>query len=81
MNRNRKRRINNESELLEGNTEAVSGMAAPRGRVNFMEEVNYKMEEPSEIEEVNYVIVPNVERQAQAKEAFKKKRKGTMESF
>ncbi len=52
-----------------------------RGRVNFMEEVNYKMEEASEMEEVNYVVVPNVEREAQAKEAFKKKRKGTMESF
>jgi hypothetical protein len=44
MNRNRKRRINNESELLEGNTEGISGVVAPRGRVNFMEEVNYKME-------------------------------------
>jgi hypothetical protein len=52
-----------------------------RGRVNFMEEVNYKMEEASEMEEVDYVVVPNVEREVQAKEAFKKKRKGTMERF
>jgi hypothetical protein len=33
------------------------------------------------MEEVNYVIVLNLEREAQAKEAFKKKRKGTLESF
>jgi hypothetical protein len=46
MNRSRKRRINNEGELLEAGISESSGAASTsRGRVNFMEEVNYKMEE------------------------------------
>jgi hypothetical protein len=52
---------------MEGASEGIGGSIAGRGRVNFMEEVNYKMEEASEMEEVNYVVVPNVEREAQAK--------------
>lgn len=67
MNRTRKRRINNESELMEGTSEGIGGSIGGRGRVNFMEEVNYKMEEASEMEEVNYVVVPNVEREVQVK--------------
>lgn len=47
----------------------------------FLEEVNYSMEEAAEKEEVNYLIVPNRDRETQVKEAFKKKRKGTLESF
>lgn len=46
-----------------------------------MEEVNYKMEEVTDMEEVNYVIIPSVEKEMEIKEAFKKKRKGTMEKF
>jgi hypothetical protein len=30
---------------------------------------------------VSYVILPNFDREQQAKEAFKKKRKGTLEKF
>lgn len=43
------------------------GSTGGLGCINFMEEVNYKMEEASGMEEVNYVVVPNVEREAQAK--------------
>lgn len=64
MNRNRKRRINCEAELLEGSIhDSHSYSHAPsRGKVNFMEEVNYKMEEGCEMEEVSYVMIPNLER-------------------
>lgn len=51
------------------------------GKVAFMEEVNYMMEEAVDKEEVMYLIVPNIDREVQVKEAFKKKRKGTLESF
>jgi hypothetical protein len=43
MNRSRKRRINSENELLEGTGEGLAAATGSRGRVNFMEEVNYKM--------------------------------------
>lgn len=50
-------------------------------RVAFLEEVNYSMEEAAEKQEVNYMVVNNRDREMQVKEAFKKKRKGTLESF
>lgn len=46
-----------------------------------MEEINYSMEEISVSEDVKYVMIPNIEKEIQVKEAFKKKRKGTLESF
>lgn len=46
-----------------------------------MEEVNYKMEEVAEMEEVNYIIIPSFDKDLEIKEAFKKKRKGTLENF
>lgn len=39
------------------------------------------MEEISVSEDVKYVMIPNIEKEIQVKEAFKKKRKGTLESF
>lgn len=47
-------------------------------RVGFLEEVNYSMEEAAEKEEVNYMVVNNRDRDMMVKEAFKKKRKGTL---
>ena len=43
-----------------------------------MEEVNYSMEELASSEDVKYVMIPNIEKEMQVKEAFKKKRKGTL---
>lgn len=46
MIRNRKRRITGESELLEGpSSDGPAIISTSRSRINFMEEVNYKMEE------------------------------------
>lgn len=52
--------------------------AALGSRVAFLEEVNYSMEEAAEKEEVNYMVVNNRDRDMMVKEAFKKKRKGTL---
>lgn len=52
--------------------------AALGSRVAFLEEVNYSMEEAAEKEEVNYMVVNNRDRDVMVKEAFKKKRKGTL---
>jgi hypothetical protein len=78
MLRNRKKRISNEADLLQGSGEIFGLAAASRGRINYMEEVNYKMEEAAEMEEVAYIMLPVAERDLQVKEAFKKKRKGTL---
>lgn len=52
--------------------------ASMGSRVGFLEEVNYSMEEAADKEEVNYMVVNNRDRDVMVKEAFKKKRKGTL---
>lgn len=52
--------------------------ASMGSRVGFLEEVNYSMEEAADKEEVNYMVVNNRDRDMMVKEAFKKKRKGTL---
>lgn len=79
MQRNRRRRINSEGELMHSLQTEQHSLSS--GKVAFMEEVNYRMEEAADKEEANYLIVPNLDREMQVKEAFKKKRKGTLESF
>jgi SpoVK/Ycf46/Vps4 family AAA+-type ATPase len=79
MMRSRKRRITSEGEMLEpGSSEAAGSIGSARSRITFMEEVNYSMEEIAGSEDVKYVMIPNIERELQVKEAFKKKRKGTL---
>ncbi len=41
-----------------------------------MEEVDYKMETSEETNESNYVMISNSDHEMEAKNAFKKKRKG-----
>ena len=68
--------------MLEPASGENAGSVGPgRSRVVFMEEVNYSMEELAGSEDARYVMVPNVEKELQAKDAFKKKRKSTLESF
>jgi len=82
MMRSRKRRITSEGEMLEPTgAEALGGLGPGRSRIAFMEEVNYSMEEMAGSEDGKYVMIPNVEKEMQTKDAFKKKRKGTLESF
>lgn len=50
-------------------------------QVQFLEEVNYKMEESEETTQVNYVMLENIDREKEAKNAFKKKRKESVKDF
>jgi hypothetical protein len=79
MMRSRKRRITSEGEMLEpGSYEGGGSLGAGRSRITFMEEVNYSMEEIAGGEDAKYVMIPNNDKDLQAKDAFKKKRKGTL---
>jgi hypothetical protein len=82
MQRARKRRISSESDLLEGGSqEGGGGGLGGKNRVHFMEELDYKMEVGNEMEERQFVAMPDLSREAQIKEAFKKKHRGALEDF
>jgi hypothetical protein len=40
----------------------VSIATSSRGRINFLEEMNYRMEETQETDEVNYVLIPDIDK-------------------
>lgn len=80
MQRARKRRISSESDLLEGGSQEGGGLGG-RNRVHFLEEVDYKMEVGSEKEERQFVAMPDLARDAQIKEAFKKKHRDALEDY
>ena len=84
MTRTRKAKITCEEDLFENRRSRVSGASfgsAQESRWQFMEDVDYSMNETEENMETNFVLIEKKDVEGTFKGAFKKKREINSETY